>query len=114
MGSLCPLRYNDAPLGGQIPPSVIPDGPRAQTPDPPDPELSQGFSSAMNLLMGIVAPVLQTLTPSRAVNPERALSYTPDSPPRRSKRTSQPQEHFDTCTVQEAEIQAHAKLAGTH
>ena len=34
--------YGDAPLGGQIPPSVNPDGPQAQfpAPDPPDSELS--------------------------------------------------------------------------
>ena len=106
----------DAPLGGQIPPSTIPDVPQAHfpAPDPPSPELSQGPPSALNLLMGMVAPVIQALTPSR--NPERTLSYTPaaDSPPRPSKRTPQPPEHFDTTTVQEAERQARAKLVGTH
>ena len=110
--------YRDAPLGGQIPPSVTPDGPRAHFPAPDSPtlELSYGSSSALNLLMGMVAPVIQALTPSRNVNAERTLSYTPaaDYPPRRSKRTLQPPEHFDTTTVQEAERQARAKLVGTH
>ena len=110
--------YKDAPLGGKIPPSVTPVGPRPQLPAPDSPtqELSQGPSSAMNLLMGLVSPVLQALTPSRHVHPERSLSYTPtpDSPPRRSKRTSQPPEHFDTSAVQEAEKQARARLVGVH
>jgi hypothetical protein len=109
--------YKDAPLGGQIPPSVPPVGPRPQlpTPDSPTRELSQGPTSALNILMDLVSPVLQALTPSRVVHPERSLSYTPtpDSPPRRSKRTSQPPEHFDTSAVQEAEKQARAKLVST-
>ena len=75
-------------------------------PPPPTQELLQGPSSAMNLLTGLVSPVLQALNPSRHVRPERSLSYTPtpDSPPRRSKRTSQPPEH--SSVVQEAEKQA--------
>ena len=110
--------FRDTPLGGKISPSTTPDGPQAhfRAPDSPTPELSQASSSAMNVLMGMVARVLQVLTPSWDVNPERALSYTPapDSPPRRSKRTSQLLEHFDTSVVQEAKRQERAKLAGTH
>ena len=71
--------YRDAPLGGQITPSTIHDVSQAHfpAPDSPSPELSQGPTSALNLLMGMVAPVIQALTPSRNVNPERTLSYTP-------------------------------------
>ena len=112
--------YKDAPLGGQIPPSAPHVGPRAQlpTPDSPTRELSQGPTSALNIRMDLGSPVLQALAPSRVMHPERSLSYTPtpDSTPRRYKRTPQPLEHFDTPAVQEAKKQArpiHGNIVGS-